>query len=263
MAFHKRFRFTGSLPLSWPPKPRNRGVTGRLADISRSNTCPDTLPARLRQKTIRPGGSESAVHAIGVNLELELPVAAHHARHVPLAGTFQDLVGKAGAIIVGLTVGSVAPRPAGLYAADGLPSGLERIRSGGAGNLSGLSDTEQPPFSRNESIFPIADASSQRGFLPARLLLSLPLRSASVQLPPCRRVTSAADHGLSGPVSGRSTCKNILPADEEEWKHASGLMTEFARRAVALGGTVSAEHGLGKRKRHLLEIQYSAANIEK
>jgi len=56
---------------------------------------------------------------------------------------------------------------------------------------------------------------------------------------------------------------NILPADDEEWKHASGLMTEFARRAVALGGTVSAEHGLGKRKRHLLEIQYSAANIEK
>jgi FAD/FMN-containing dehydrogenase len=26
---------------------------------------------------------------------------------------------------------------------------------------------------------------------------------------------------------------------------------------------VSAEHGLGKRKRHLLELQYSAADIEK
>ena len=36
----------------------------------------------------------------------------------------------------------------------------------------------------------------------------------------------------------------------------------FARRAVELGGTVSAEHGLGKRKRGLLEIQYSAAEIE-
>ena len=64
-------------------------------------------------------------------LELELPVAAHHARHVPLAGKFQDLVGKAGPIIVGLTVGSVAPRSAGLDAGDGLPSGLERIRSDG------------------------------------------------------------------------------------------------------------------------------------
>jgi glycolate oxidase len=31
---------------------------------------------------------------------------------------------------------------------------------------------------------------------------------------------------------------------------------------VGLGGTVSAEHGLGKRKRHLLSIQYMPAEIE-
>jgi FAD/FMN-containing dehydrogenase len=56
---------------------------------------------------------------------------------------------------------------------------------------------------------------------------------------------------------------NVLPANEEEWERASQLMTRFARRAVELGGTVSAEHGLGKRKRHLLAIQYTAAEIEK
>ena len=56
---------------------------------------------------------------------------------------------------------------------------------------------------------------------------------------------------------------NVLPANDEEWQRASGLMTEFARKAVELGGTVSAEHGLGKRKRDLLEIQYTAAEIEK
>jgi len=55
---------------------------------------------------------------------------------------------------------------------------------------------------------------------------------------------------------------NVLPANEEEWKRASGLMTEFARQAVGLGGTVSAEHGLGKRKRDLLGIQYTPAEIE-
>jgi FAD/FMN-containing dehydrogenase len=43
---------------------------------------------------------------------------------------------------------------------------------------------------------------------------------------------------------------------------ASELLREFAREAVALGGTVSAEHGLGKRKSHLLELQYGAADIE-
>jgi FAD/FMN-containing dehydrogenase len=56
---------------------------------------------------------------------------------------------------------------------------------------------------------------------------------------------------------------NVLPANEDEWKRASALMTEFARQAVVLGGTVSAEHGLGKRKRHLLSIQYTPAEIEK
>jgi FAD/FMN-containing dehydrogenase len=29
-----------------------------------------------------------------------------------------------------------------------------------------------------------------------------------------------------------------------------------------MGGTVGAEHGLGKRKAHLLSIQYNAAEIE-
>jgi FAD/FMN-containing dehydrogenase len=56
---------------------------------------------------------------------------------------------------------------------------------------------------------------------------------------------------------------NVLPANEEEWKRASALMTGFARQAFELGGTVSAEHGLGKRKRHLLEIQYTPAEIQK
>ena len=56
---------------------------------------------------------------------------------------------------------------------------------------------------------------------------------------------------------------NVLPANDEEWKRASDLMTDFARQAVRLGGTVSAEHGLGKRKRHLLEIQYTPDEIEK
>jgi FAD/FMN-containing dehydrogenase len=44
---------------------------------------------------------------------------------------------------------------------------------------------------------------------------------------------------------------------------AGPLLEEFARRAVALGGTVSAEHGLGKRKAHFLKLQYSEEDLEK
>jgi FAD/FMN-containing dehydrogenase len=42
---------------------------------------------------------------------------------------------------------------------------------------------------------------------------------------------------------------------------AANLILEFARKAVELGGTVSAEHGLGKRKAHLLKLQYAPESI--
>jgi len=43
---------------------------------------------------------------------------------------------------------------------------------------------------------------------------------------------------------------------------ATGLILEFARKAVELGGTVSAEHGLGRRKAHLLKLQYAPEHLE-
>jgi FAD/FMN-containing dehydrogenase len=55
---------------------------------------------------------------------------------------------------------------------------------------------------------------------------------------------------------------NILSRDQEELKRAQQMMVELARQAVALGGTVSAEHGLGKRKAHLLKLQYTPEQIE-
>jgi len=54
---------------------------------------------------------------------------------------------------------------------------------------------------------------------------------------------------------------NILPSQQES-AEAAAILLEFARKAVALDGTVSAEHGLGKRKAHLLSIQYTAEEIE-
>jgi FAD/FMN-containing dehydrogenase len=51
---------------------------------------------------------------------------------------------------------------------------------------------------------------------------------------------------------------NIFPDDQAK---ASALLAEFARHAVELGGTVSAEHGVGKRKAHLLELQYTPEQL--
>ncbi len=54
---------------------------------------------------------------------------------------------------------------------------------------------------------------------------------------------------------------NILPESEADDARGRELMLEFAREAVRLGGTVSAEHGLGKRKAHLLAVQYAPEHI--
>jgi FAD/FMN-containing dehydrogenase len=55
---------------------------------------------------------------------------------------------------------------------------------------------------------------------------------------------------------------NMLPSTPEQATRANQLLKEFAAEAVNLGGTVSAEHGLGKRKAGLLSLQYAPEHIE-
>jgi FAD/FMN-containing dehydrogenase len=54
---------------------------------------------------------------------------------------------------------------------------------------------------------------------------------------------------------------NLFSSPDDPQK-ATALILEFARKAVELGGTVSAEHGLGKRKAHLLKLQYVPEQLE-
>ena len=55
---------------------------------------------------------------------------------------------------------------------------------------------------------------------------------------------------------------NLLPRTEEQSHRGREVMTEIARKAASLNGSVSAEHGLGKRKKHFLPIQYPLTDIE-
>jgi FAD/FMN-containing dehydrogenase len=68
---------------------------------------------------------------------------------------------------------------------------------------------------------------------------------------------------IFGHIGDAHVHANILPKSGAEAQRARKLMVEFARKAVEFGGTVSAEHGLGKHKRHLLEIQFTAGEIER
>jgi len=55
---------------------------------------------------------------------------------------------------------------------------------------------------------------------------------------------------------------NMLPASEASFRAAKALLLEFAAQAVKLGGTVGAEHGVGKSKAHLLKLMYPPEVLE-
>ncbi len=55
---------------------------------------------------------------------------------------------------------------------------------------------------------------------------------------------------------------NLLPANQDEFDAGNRLFDEFAQKAVEFGGTIAAEHGLGKRKRAYLGYQYTPEQIE-
>ncbi len=54
---------------------------------------------------------------------------------------------------------------------------------------------------------------------------------------------------------------NMLPRNNEEVKQGMDNYMTFAKRAIELGGTVAAEHGIGKLKRAFLEAMYGEAGI--
>ena len=55
---------------------------------------------------------------------------------------------------------------------------------------------------------------------------------------------------------------NIMPRDMADLQKALGLYQMFAEKAVAFGGSVSAEHGIGKLKAKFLKTMFSPAHIE-
>ena len=67
---------------------------------------------------------------------------------------------------------------------------------------------------------------------------------------------------IFGHIGDAHVHANLLASNPEQWKTAMRLMSQFARKSVELGGTVSAEHGLGKRKRDYLAFQFSPDQIE-
>lgn len=68
-------------------------------------------------------------------------------------------------------------------------------------------------------------------------------------------------YAIYGHIGDAHVHVNILPESAGEAAGGRSWMQAAAREAVRLGGTVSAEHGLGKRKRAFLELMFSPEEI--
>ncbi|MBD3243245.1 MAG: FAD-binding protein [Chitinivibrionales bacterium] len=94
--------------------------------------------------------------------------------------------------------------------------------------------------------------------------MSVPDRSLSDVLSMYNR--DLADTGLESVIFGHAGDNhvhvNILPRDEQDYARGKELYLSWARRVVELGGSVSAEHGIGKLKTDFLRVMYGEQGIE-
>ena len=67
---------------------------------------------------------------------------------------------------------------------------------------------------------------------------------------------------LFGHIGNNHLHCNIIPRDEEEYLRGKELYTRWAEEIVRMGGSVSAEHGIGKLKVWLLQKLYSEEDLQ-
>ncbi len=128
------------------------------------------------------------------------------------------------------------------------------------------SDQDRERFRRFRHALPevVNDTVRRRGYLKVNSDYAVPLDRNLEMLAhyhDCLKKLSL-DYVIFGHIGDAHVHVNILPKSEAEFQSGQDLMLGFARHAVQLGGTVSAEHGLGKRKAHLLALQFTPPQIE-
>ena len=109
------------------------------------------------------------------------------------------------------------------------------------------------------------DRVRRTGFVKFGTDYAVPLDKNREMMATYRRVLDADSPGryvIYGHIGDAHVHVNSFPETRDQFERGKEIMTDLAREAVKLGGTVGAEHGLGKRKAHLLEIQYPPDQIE-
>jgi D-lactate dehydrogenase (cytochrome) len=73
--------------------------------------------------------------------------------------------------------------------------------------------------------------------------------------------SSGLRYTIFGHIGDNHVHLNILPRNDEEGSRARELYVEFLKYAASVGGTLSAEHGVGKLKRDYLKLFYSEEQL--
>jgi FAD/FMN-containing dehydrogenase len=131
----------------------------------------------------------------------------------------------------------------------------------------GLEAKDRERFRAFRHAFPeaVVETNRKRGFMNMGTDYAVPLDKDREMLRYYRERLEAELPGryvIYGHLGDAHLHLNILPTTAEEAEKARHMLREFAEQAVKLGGTVSAEHGLGKRKAGLLTLQYTPEQIE-
>jgi FAD/FMN-containing dehydrogenase len=146
---------------------------------------------------------------------------------------------------------------------------LERIEGFGGleeGSWFAMSAAERERFRKFRHTLPelVNDTVRRSGALKMNTDYAVPIEHNREMLAYYRRRLDEEFPGryvIFGHIGDAHVHVNLFSSPDNP-KHATELLLEFARQAVAFGGTVSAEHGLGKRKAHLLKLQYTEEQLD-
>jgi FAD/FMN-containing dehydrogenase len=146
---------------------------------------------------------------------------------------------------------------------------VERIESAGAlteASWFATTQADRERFRRFRHTLPelVNDTVRQSGAMKMNTDFAVPLEANREMLASYRRVLDAEFPGryvIFGHIGDAHVHVNLF-SDPADPARATAVLKDLARRAVELGGTVSAEHGVGKRKAHLLELQYTPEQLE-
>ena len=73
---------------------------------------------------------------------------------------------------------------------------------------------------------------------------------------------TGVEHLVFGHAGQGHLHSNLIPKTNRELELSERAVETLAKKAVSLGGTVSAEHGIGKLKKHLLKLMYTQKELE-